>query len=73
MANGERSRRTKSGKAEAYTTRVFNEFFRLSKDKLEAVKNGLSEAEIPTPPTPTKRGTAVPPAIAQQQNPFGEQ
>lgn len=72
MANGERTRSPKSGKAEAYTTRVFNEFFRLSKDKLEAVKNGLSEAEIPAPPTSKKRGTPVPPAIALQQTPFGE-
>jgi hypothetical protein len=69
MAHGKNN-----GQARAYTTRVFEEFFRISKDRLEAVKNGLSDQEIPTPPAPQKRRTAVPPAVAESNNPnpFGD-
>lgn len=54
-----------NGKSKAYTTRVFDEFFKLAKNRLEAVGQGLSDAEIPAPPESKKRGTPVPPFIAK--------
>jgi hypothetical protein len=62
MSNGNRTR--SSGQAKAYTTRVFEQFYKVAKDRLEAVQTGLSEAEIPAPPVAKKRGTPLPPIVS---------
>jgi|TARA_R110000796_G_scaffold232462_1_gene350743 hypothetical protein len=68
MANGKRTR--SSGQAKAYTTRVFEQFYKVAAQRLEAVQDGLSEAEIPSPPDKRKRGTPVPPIVSTPK--FGE-
>jgi len=68
MTNGNRTR--SSGQAKAYTTRVFENFYKIAKDRLEAVQSGLSEAEIPAPPESRKRGTPLPPIVATPK--FGD-
>ena len=59
-----------NGKSKAFTTRVFDEFHKLAKARLEAVREGLSDAEIPAPPESKKRGTPVPPAVSTPK--FGD-